>query len=545
MFSACFALPPSFQRKPGECRKLSCDEQQKNCGSAFDGCGGELLCGDCGNGQSCGGGGVANVCGAGAACTPESDASFCARFDSSCTLRNTDNCGAVREVVCGTCETPCSGQNDTAFCASHAAGCGVLSALDNCSAERTVDCGGCPTLTTCTAHACVALPAPTITGVSVLGVSPPEIRQGRGINVGDSPARVTVTGTNLAGATSVKVVFANQELAGTIVANDATSVSFDLVVPHGAYTGAHTIAFAGSNGNVTSTATVAVTPINAQAITGDDFAAGTPAAPFRSFAQAAKVAGSVDVIELGDGTYDATNGDKFTLNDAGAGNGFPTSAVLPTLDGSGVFLRAKNRRQAVFVGDVTTPTDGDRLGIYMTGTRSLTVEGIVMKRFERAVLVRDSASVDLIDVDIHDNTMDDVLLIENATAYLQSGNGGDPSVIGQGEGLATQNVAGLSLRDQAFVSGNPIVSGAKHPLLVQDRATANIKNAVLTTAATGGAFAIYVNQFASCAGCTAVYCTNCTLDGVLEAAGVICRAGSDVLIGTRYAIVAQNACIDF
>ncbi len=52
----------------------TCREQNKNCGTIPDGCGGTLDCGGCSGGNTCGGGGTANVCGGapppcGGACT--------------------------------------------------------------------------------------------------------------------------------------------------------------------------------------------------------------------------------------------------------------------------------------------------------------------------------------------------------------------------------------------------------------------------------------------------------------------------------------------
>ena len=47
-----------------DCEPTSCAAQGKNCGTANDGCGATLTCGDtCPGSETCGGGGVANVCG--------------------------------------------------------------------------------------------------------------------------------------------------------------------------------------------------------------------------------------------------------------------------------------------------------------------------------------------------------------------------------------------------------------------------------------------------------------------------------------------------
>ncbi|MCK6550797.1 hypothetical protein L6R52_33475, partial [Myxococcota bacterium] len=77
------------------CAPTRCEEQQADCGSMSDGCGGTLDCGTCPTGQVCGGGGVPNVCGT-AACRPttcDAEGVDCGRIS--------DGCGGV--VDCGTC----------------------------------------------------------------------------------------------------------------------------------------------------------------------------------------------------------------------------------------------------------------------------------------------------------------------------------------------------------------------------------------------------------------------------------------------------------
>jgi hypothetical protein len=56
-----------FSGPPGTCAPLSCGKQGLNCGSAGDGCGGELQCGSCAPPDTCGGTGVSGVCGAASA----------------------------------------------------------------------------------------------------------------------------------------------------------------------------------------------------------------------------------------------------------------------------------------------------------------------------------------------------------------------------------------------------------------------------------------------------------------------------------------------
>ncbi len=123
-----------------------CSAASFACGAASvtDNCGAKrnLDCGTCAAGESCND----NRCG----CTPQSDAAFC---HGACgTLPGTDNCGAARNADCGACPI---GQNcnanqcvcaetDAAFCARLNATCGALTAADACGFARTVaTCGTC------------------------------------------------------------------------------------------------------------------------------------------------------------------------------------------------------------------------------------------------------------------------------------------------------------------------------------------------------------------------------------------------------------------
>jgi hypothetical protein len=79
------------------CVPASCVGIGAECGSAPDGCGGVIDCGECLAGTECGGGGV-NVCGT-SPCVPKT----CVSLGAACGIAS-DGCGAT--VDCGTCVAP-------------------------------------------------------------------------------------------------------------------------------------------------------------------------------------------------------------------------------------------------------------------------------------------------------------------------------------------------------------------------------------------------------------------------------------------------------
>jgi hypothetical protein len=140
--------------------------------SGTDNCGAEREvadCGACGEGESCN----TNKCQPGS-CTAETDAEFCARLGAVCGEKTgKDNCGDDRTVDdCGTCSgdlncianeckaEACTPESDAEFCARQGAICGAKTGKDNCGDERTVDdCGTCSGDQVCIANKCEA-PAP-------------------------------------------------------------------------------------------------------------------------------------------------------------------------------------------------------------------------------------------------------------------------------------------------------------------------------------------------------------------------------------------------
>jgi hypothetical protein len=92
------------------CTPLTCMQQGFTCGPEGDGCGNEIMCGSCPNGETCGGGGKPGTCGNNA-CVPTT----CADQNVQCgPLGN--GCGAL--LQCGTCASPeiCGGGGMPGIC---------------------------------------------------------------------------------------------------------------------------------------------------------------------------------------------------------------------------------------------------------------------------------------------------------------------------------------------------------------------------------------------------------------------------------------------
>ena len=130
----------------GSCKPLTCAQQNIGCGPAGDGCGNQINCGSCPMGQSCGGGGQPGQCGApdGGACVPLT----CAQQNLSCGPAG-DGCG--NQIDCGTCPNgqACGGGGKAGQCGTPDGGACVPTTC----AQQNISCGpasdGCGNLLQC------------------------------------------------------------------------------------------------------------------------------------------------------------------------------------------------------------------------------------------------------------------------------------------------------------------------------------------------------------------------------------------------------------
>jgi hypothetical protein len=130
---------PDGDSGPTECEPKTCAQLEANCGSAPDGCGGKIECGDCPDGQACGGGGT-NVCGTDE-CIPKS----CVQVGAQCGWASD---GCAEAVDCGGCAPPevCGGGGALNECGCSPKTCSQLNA--NCGTLPdgclgTLECGSC------------------------------------------------------------------------------------------------------------------------------------------------------------------------------------------------------------------------------------------------------------------------------------------------------------------------------------------------------------------------------------------------------------------
>lgn len=125
--------------EPEVCEPKTCSQLEANCGSAPDGCGGKIECGDCPAGQTCGGGGT-NKCGTDE-CIPRS----CVQVGAQCGWASD---GCAEAIDCGGCAAPetCGGGGSLNECGCAPKSCAQLGAScgtvpDGCLGTK--DCGVC------------------------------------------------------------------------------------------------------------------------------------------------------------------------------------------------------------------------------------------------------------------------------------------------------------------------------------------------------------------------------------------------------------------
>jgi len=93
-------------------------------------------------------------------CVGEDDAAFCSRLNKTCgDVTGKDNCDVARTATCGSCPDgktcgadntcSCKPESDAAFCSRLGKNCGDVIGTDNCNIARSATCGSCPDGQTC------------------------------------------------------------------------------------------------------------------------------------------------------------------------------------------------------------------------------------------------------------------------------------------------------------------------------------------------------------------------------------------------------------
>ncbi|WP_394849740.1 right-handed parallel beta-helix repeat-containing protein [Pendulispora brunnea] len=286
-------------------------------------------------------------------------------------------------------------------------------------------------------------PLPFISSVRVEGRDLPQIRQGIGGEPTNFATEVYLEGALLAGATRVTV----GDIEGTIRANTENSLTFRILVPHGARLGLQPVTVTNGRGTGTLAQGITITPITAAPSGLDATGMGTDEKPYRSLSAAMSVAGAGDTILLKNGTYDQQHGDAFatpfepnvragvTIKGEGAGAtkligtgkvkcNDPTARV-------GLVLGADTRIESVELSNFC-------LGVYAT-TGNATLSAVsVHDNGSDGIQINGSSNVSLDTVDVHGNAATGVSIRDSATASVSGGRifaNGDFGIVSTGSML--------------------------------------------------------------------------------------------------------------
>jgi len=230
------------------CARMSCQSQGYGCGTAADGCGGSLDCGQCTAPQTCGGGGTPHQCGLG--CTPTS----CQSLGYGCGTA-ADGCGG--SLDCGQCTAPqtcggggtphqcgvgcataCTGGQD---CGTQPDGCGGTVTCGTCTAPQTCGGGGVPNR--CGGSACTPQPGcelPATPAGSDVQFAPEFALLYAAYDLGPVPGAPTAT---LLGGMAIRFDDRNRLLIG-VDSERATGAIYEVGVRRNAC--GHIVAFEGS-----------------------------------------------------------------------------------------------------------------------------------------------------------------------------------------------------------------------------------------------------------------------------------------------------------
>lgn len=104
------------------------------------------------------------------ACSPETNTVFCSRLGYNCgSITQNDNCGTIRTVNCGTCQSEftcinnvcvedgCVDETDQQFCSRLSKECSYIG-TNNCGVIKTVNCGTCVSGLSCVSGECKDVP---------------------------------------------------------------------------------------------------------------------------------------------------------------------------------------------------------------------------------------------------------------------------------------------------------------------------------------------------------------------------------------------------
>ncbi len=332
--------------------------------------------------------------------------------------------------------------------------------------------------------------APVITALSVAGQPGHQINQGAGLLALD------LAGTGFEKMTARLV----GDTASAASANGGTSATLFVRVSHGQAPGPLALSLVNSVGSAT-TAILRATFITSDATLGDDLAAGTSEAPFRTLTRALHVSGSGDTVLLAAGTYSA--GETWaTANAANVPDGvrvqghdesdtlltplvadtavafhFAGEAQVSNLSAFGFFRAAIADRSAdVSLVNVRLHANLDA-GLWVADAARVSFAGEADHNLGAGLSARDDARIDAANASLHDNTTGASLQgSAHLSAALSEFSNNDNGIVVAGTGAASAvSVSGCTF------SGNAIGltwSGAVSTLSVNQTTFTNNKLAL-------------------------------------------------------------------
>jgi len=306
-------------------------------------------------------------------------------------------------------------------------------------------------------------PAPSITNVAVDGSAGAQVRQGYGGVPTYAKATIHITGKFLEGAINASV----GSIAGEITDSSSTTVTFTVIVPHGAPLGLQPVVVSTPRGSQSFASGVTITPITSSPAGTDgipdagtdagsagtsDAAAGTPVgtdeSPFRSLAKALSIASAGDTVFLRTGPYSqGTSGDAFASDPQ-----HPNVAQGLTIKGES--------------GTTLVGGGAANYGLVLAGDAR--IETLDISSFHDGVVAPSSGNVTLSYVTSHDNIYEGLTFGGTSNVTLESvvvsGNHGDGVSIVEGASVAftsghIYNSAGVGIKSTG--SGTIAMTGTE------------------------------------------------------------------------------------
>jgi hypothetical protein len=238
------------------------------------------------------------------------------------------------------------------------------------------------------------------TGLSATGYgNNPILRQGFGV------IELFVSGGSLSGFTGVSV---NPPFTAVLISVSDSQVILDVTVPHGAPLGPQTLTLTGTGSLVVSGA-FTVTPISVST-SGSDANTGSSASPFRTVTRGLSVAGSGDIVSIGQGTYSA--GEVWPVETIN----WPPTALANVADG--VTIQGASTSGTVLQGpglDSGLPASSGYSALVLQG--SATVSNLSVEGFDRNILDVNGGTLTL--QNVHTGTCPhDGIAVNNSRAVL-------------------------------------------------------------------------------------------------------------------------------